>query len=807
MHAFSIVTLGIFIAGYSTARWDLVTRLYELAIFAWDHSVVTRAAKGFAVLSFFFLVVFIPVQRIATHETDLHPRTAGGGISAREQLRPGQRYVDMVSHPGLMRIFWPSDAPTGPAPGVLVGWRNSDRDLFVVSILQHVDHRNVENALVVRTLFRHSPHPIQDLFRRCGHSSMRVLGTVNPPHPPAPADAALLTAYLDAASRLPVVRAPPGVAVTLQVIIYDRPHPTRMQYLSLAPISLALGDKGVQGRWDPAFEGVEEEEQKERDKKAQLVHKLQRHSVVARPATQQERALPAIIDQVNCAFELDSVLQKNIGLIGRKRALSVGERVVESANDLWDYLYIGVCYVAAAWLYPVAARLFVAGLIAHRVAGEMLLRVLDWRPGSRDAPALKDVSATAQQVDIRLQQFCYWPIQYLTLRKRKGNWESITNSHPEYIRFYNSLWLVANDVIIGIALGSYIIENSDFVAAQVDTIFNTWSIEGLRRMISWLMEWPGGLKLNTELAEFLGDLFLWVIDHWAGCMGLLRPFLPGIIHFIGFSSFAGATMPISLFSDLVSLLTLHIYAFYIASARIFHWQLTIIISLFHLFRGKKRNILRNRIDSCDYDLDQLLLGTILFTLLFFLLPTVFVFYLTFASARVAVIGLKVGLEIGLACLNHFPLFAAMLRIKDSRRLPGGICFDLQPPPLSPSTTASETPISYIRLKSIPLPLRAMFQSYFELSNRIRKHYLSPGVFLYLVSGQFVPPIHRRNLYSLQYSMLPKRRVGIGELWMALNEVDEEGKKESATANASVGLAGLGAAARWGKMNGARRGSR
>ena len=129
-------------------------------------------------------------------------------------------------------------------------------------------------------------------------------------------------------------------------------------------------------------------------------------------------------------------------------------------------------------------------------------------------------------------------------------------------------------------------------------------------------------------------------------------------------------MPISLFSDILSLLTLHIYSFYIASARIFHWQLTIIISLFHLFRGKKRNILRNRIDSCDYDLDQLLLGTILFTLQFFLLPTVFVFYLTFASARVGVIALKAGLEIGLACLNHFPLFAVMLRLKDSRRLPG-----------------------------------------------------------------------------------------------------------------------------------------
>jgi phosphatidylinositol glycan class Q protein len=69
---------------------------------------------------------------------------------------------------------------------------------------------------------------------------------------------------------------------------------------------------------------------------------------------------------------------------------------------------------------------------------------------------------------------------------------------------------------MGIAVGTFIIENASFVAAQVDTIFSTWSVDGLRRMISWLTGWPGGLKLNTELAAFLGDLFLWVIDYWAG---------------------------------------------------------------------------------------------------------------------------------------------------------------------------------------------------------------------------------------------------------------------------------------------------
>jgi phosphatidylinositol glycan class Q protein len=40
---------------------------------------------------------------------------------------------------GLMRIFWPSDVPRNPLPGVLVGFQNSQSDAFVVGILQQVE--------------------------------------------------------------------------------------------------------------------------------------------------------------------------------------------------------------------------------------------------------------------------------------------------------------------------------------------------------------------------------------------------------------------------------------------------------------------------------------------------------------------------------------------------------------------------------------------------------------------------------------------------------------------------------------------
>lgn len=60
----------------------------------------------------------------------------------------------------------------------------------------------------------------------------------------------------------------------------------------------------------------------------------------------------------------------------------------------------------------------------------------------------------------------------------------------------------------------------------------------------------------------------------------------------------------------------------------------LLVELLHLTHvsipGKRFNVLRNRTDSWEYDLDQLLFGTILFTLLAFLFPTVLAYYALFA---------------------------------------------------------------------------------------------------------------------------------------------------------------------------------
>lgn len=63
----------------------------------------------------------------------------------------------------------------------------------------------------------------------------------------------------------------------------------------------------------------------------------------------------------------------------------------------------------------------------------------------------------------------------------------------------------------------------------------------------------------------------------------------------------------------------------------------------------------------------------------------------------------------------------------------------------------------------------MFDQYFQLAHRIREHYLSHRLVICLITGQFLPPIHRKSMYSLQYSMLPTQRANVAELWAILSQ--------------------------------------
>ena len=83
--------------------------------------------------------------------------------------------------------------------------------------------------------------------------------------------------------------------------------------------------------------------------------------------------------------------------------------------------------------------------------------------------------------------------------------------------------------------------------------------------------------------------------------------------------------------DVFNVITFHVHCFYAYARRIFVSQSCALMSLWRLFRGKKFNPLRNRVDSSPHEnVEQLFVGTLAFTILLFLYPTTLVYYIVFA---------------------------------------------------------------------------------------------------------------------------------------------------------------------------------
>ncbi|KAK3828960.1 MAG: N-acetylglucosaminyl transferase component-domain-containing protein [Benniella sp.] len=466
--------------------------------------------------------------------------------------------------------------------------------------------------------------------------------------------------------------------ISSEIIFYKQPDPRSFQFLSLDPLVLDISKINASGA---LFDASLSPMAAQKRIKLTMIHSRPFMSSSARAVTDD---MNVTLRQMNASYEVEQAVHAKAKTLLRRRARSrsVSEAVRESAVDLSIKVRSKLTMMA---LWPIAQPFMVWPFMVILSLLRALLEICLWILNLKfpawvfNGIAIKDMTTTGQQIDLRLQQACFWPWQYFMARKEA--WTNMSITRAQYISFYNSMWLVANDIIIGVALGSFLISNREYMGEVLERYVKDYTIDTISGVLEWLThktEYPAGLKLNPELNPFLGQLFKWLMEIWADFIISLRPTIPTVINVIGFSGVFGATMSLSLISDLLAFTTIHIYWFYMVAARIFHWQLTILYSLFNLFRGKKRNTLRHRIDSCDYDLDQLLLGTILFTLLTFLFPTIVVYYLTFALSRVVVIGMQATMEIVLACLNHFPLFAMMLRIKDPHRLPGGIRLEVCP---------------------------------------------------------------------------------------------------------------------------------
>ena len=203
----------------------------------------------------------------------------------------------------------------------------------------------------------------------------------------------------------------------------------------------------------------------------------------------------------------------------------------------------------------------------------------------------------------------------------------------------NYILAVVIDMLLGIFLLQLLLHYLEYTSPSQILLNNAEKVVTfLKDLIHWLMGVPAGLKLNHALNNMLGKFFLYHIHLWWTFLIFMKPVMDFAFKVLVLFGKLGITFQIAIAADLLALVSFHAYCIYVYAARLFNIQLKGIIALFRLFLGKKQNPLRERVDSCQYQSDQLFVGTLLFTILLFLMPTTWVYYTVFTMLRLVLIG-------------------------------------------------------------------------------------------------------------------------------------------------------------------------
>lgn len=99
-----------------------------------------------------------------------------------------------------------------------------------------------------------------------------------------------------------------------------------------------------------------------------------------------------------------------------------------------------------------------------------------------------------------------------------------------------------------------------------------------------------------------------------------------MLFYSSFAGLLGLSTTLSVIHDILILSCAHIFLPYTVVAFIYAKILKMLGTLVNLFNGKKFNVMRNRVDSNNFSIQEFYLGVLIVALILFLLPTLAMYY-------------------------------------------------------------------------------------------------------------------------------------------------------------------------------------
>ncbi|KAG5473857.1 hypothetical protein LSCM1_04491 [Leishmania martiniquensis] len=340
-----------------------------------------------------------------------------------------------------------------------------------------------------------------------------------------------------------------------------------------------------------------------------------------------------------------------------------------------------------------------------------------------------------------------------------------------YVCIFGYVSRCAVDLVLGVLVYLCVTAWGPSFYAASQYVTRHWLYEVHVDYMDWFDGYPAGLKVNEDLNMALCFFAKCVLEVWdallswspatlpslmsfqvstavlaggagsrLGAVGTAAPSLAwsfptsedqlhGVYEWVGMAfhlrifCLLGCSTAAALVSDITGLVSLHLRFLYHAFALPYRFARVLLTNLFRQFYGVKYNPLRKRYDSYHFQVDQMLAATFLFVIVFFLFPTLTVYYLYFSCVLATASCMQTCLE-SIAYLSlHVPIYPIVYWICARHRLSGGVALSSPVitsvrrflgrggrPGRGEEELASHT--VEVTVEALPLPLSAMLTDFF-----------------------------------------------------------------------------------------------